>query len=450
MDFLEHLLTFLEKKEANELIQSLSLKQKSSFQVNTLKIDSNQEEMLFKNFTQHSFVKHGYLFNKEEVLLGKSILFEAGAYYIQEPAAMLAVELLNPKPNEKVLDMCAAPGGKSFHAINRMHDQGLLVCNDIHPIRAQILSSNLEKCGCKQILVLNDSSTNYKKYFHHYFDKIILDAPCSGSGMFRKNDFAKEDWSIQKVYECQRIQKELLEDAYQMLTGQGSILYSTCSFSIQENEEVVIDFLNHHPDCYLEQIPLQKEYFPSIGITGAIRLHPNHYDGEGHFIAIIKKDSSTPCIKPMLRKKEKMIHPSVCDFLDSIQFEYHKKNIINLNEHYYYADFDHFALDHVKFLRYGLCLGEVSNNRFIPSHSLAMYPFNNKHYIELNLKEAIQFLEGNCISKEGNEKFKIVTYYGLPLGWSKQVNNILKNHYPKGLRKKLSEEYEYFNSNLKN
>ena len=155
---------------------------------------------------------------------------------------MMAEYLLDIKENDYVLDMCAAPGGKSFDALVTMKDKGLLVCNDIHEIRSKILSSNIEKYGFKNVIVLNDDSKKYKKNFINLFDKIILDAPCSGSAMFRKNDEARNQWSIEKVYECKAIQQSLIEDAYEMLNDNGYLLYSTCSFSIQENEEVIIEF----------------------------------------------------------------------------------------------------------------------------------------------------------------------------------------------------------------
>lgn len=438
MSFKSHLETFLDDREVNLLLTSLENENFTSFRLNTLKVGELSQILNENLFKEHKYVKKGYYYDKANYQLGKNILFEAGAYYIQEPAAMLAVELLNPMPGDKVLDMCAAPGGKSFHAINLMNDSGLLVCNDLNTLRAHILSSNIEKTGAKNVLVLNDDSKKYKKDFIEYFDKIILDAPCSGSGMFRKNDFARQDWSISKVLECQKIQMDLLSDAYDMLKGQGTILYSTCSYSKEENEDVIIDFLNKHSDCSLIQIPLKDDFYPSIGINGAIRLHPSHYKGEGHFISLIKKNSNTEDKNRELIKKNKPVNKLVLEFLKNIGFEYKKEKILNFNENYYYADFDLFKLDKIKFLRYGLHLGEFSNNRFIPSHSLAMYHLHSeKNFIELNEEEAKKYIAGETIAKDGNQGYKIVTYKKLPLGFVKHVNNVLKNHYPKGLRKRL-------------
>ena len=439
MNFKTHLIQFLDQKEVESLLDSLQLPNQTAFRINTLKVKNVNE--LFDNFlfSFHPYVKDGYYYNKEISSLGKSILFEAGAYYIQEPSAMMAVELLNPRAGDKVLDMCAAPGGKSFHAINLMQDKGLLISNDIHPIRAQILSSNMEKCGCKQIIVLQDDSKKYKQKFLSFFDKIILDAPCSGSGMFRKNEFAITDWSMEKVLQCQKMQLSLLEDAYEMLNREGILLYSTCSFSKEENEDVIQIFLKEHSDCNLIKIPLKEDFLPSIGIEGAIRLHPNHYKGEGHFIALIQKRG----VKNNLQKKEQLkmkknIHPAVIQFLNDFQFSYDKNKIVNWDDHYYYADFDIPSLERIKFLRYGLSLGEIKNNRFIPNHAFAMYHQHSNHCIALTKEQAQKYIAGECIQylKEG-KGYQIVTYKNLPLGWVKQVGYQLKNHYPKGLRKKI-------------
>ena len=233
MDFKEHLYEFMNREEADKLFSSFKSAPFSSFKLNFLKGDNFIDKCDKNSIKPLKHVKNAFYYNKEELELGKSVYFYGGAYYIQEPSAMLAETLLNIEPNDKVLDMCAAPGGKSFDALLSLKNTGLLVCNDIHNIRSRVLSSNIEKYGFKNVIVLNDDSSNYKKYFNEYFDKIILDAPCSGSGMFRKDSFAVEDWSIEKVYKCKEIQLKLIEDAYEMLKGQGRLLYSTCSYSIQ-------------------------------------------------------------------------------------------------------------------------------------------------------------------------------------------------------------------------
>ena len=438
MDFYKHLLTFLSEEEAKELYNSLEKQEIHCFKLNELKV--NDVELIKEQgsvFNKHPHINNAYLYNKQIDELGKSILFEAGAYYIQEPAAMMAEFLLDVKENDYVLDMCAAPGGKSFNALVDMKDKGLLVCNDIHEIRSKILSSNIEKYGFKNCIVLNDDSKRYKQYFNNFFDKIILDAPCSGSAMFRKNEESKNQWSIEKVYQCKEIQLSLLEDAYEMLKGQGTLLYSTCSFSIQENEEVVLEFINKHPDMEIIPIKLNNLYNDTIGVNGGLRLYPYKFNGEGQTIFILKKNSISTFHK-FKELKASRASKELIQFLNEINFNYTKENIIEFKGHYFYADFIKPDLSKIKINRYGLDLGEMEKDRFIPSHSLAMYHNINKTlFIELSKEEAEDYLKGLTINKEGKSGWRIASYKGLALGWVKHVNNTLKNHYPKGLRRKF-------------
>lgn len=435
MDFFEHLKTFMDEKEAKALLESLNRTEKKAIRVNSLKVDKIFDLIEKDALTPHKHVKNAFLYDKEKLDLGKSVLFHAGAYYIQEPAAMLAETLLEIRVGECVLDMCAAPGGKSFGAAIDLNDCGLLVCNDIHPIRARILSSNIEKYGFKNTIVLNDDSKNYKKHFPIFFDKIILDAPCSGSGMFRKNEQAKEEWSIEKVYQCARLQKELIEDTYEMLKPGGTLLYATCSFSIQENEEVIFDFLKKHSDMKIIPIKLNEQYSDTIHLSGGLRLYPHQYEGEGQCMFLLHKEEKMVDVKRPSLLKPARVGKEINEFLHSISFSYCKDHIYEFNHHYYLIDFAPFALNGVKFLRFGLELGEVFKNRFIPAHALAMaHPIRKELLIELNEEEAFQYLRGLTIYKEGNRGYAIASYRGLALGWVKQTNNILKNHYPKGLR----------------
>ena len=438
MNFYDHLLTFLSREETDLLYNSLEKNEIHCFRLNDLKVnDINLIKEKGSGLINHPHILNAFIYDKNIDELGKSILFDAGAYYIQEPAAMMAEYLLNVKEGDYILDMCAAPGGKSFNALIDNKDKGLLVCNDIHEIRSKILSSNIEKYGFKNTIVLNDDSKRYKKYFKNFFDKIILDAPCSGSAMFRKNEEAKNKWSIEKVYQCKEIQLSLLEDAYEMLKGQGSLLYSTCSFSIQENEEVIIEFLNKHTDMEIIPIELNKLYNDTLTIIGGLMLYPFKFNGEGQTIFVLKKNSSESF---KIAKELKPTRPSreLLAFLDKIKFNYKKENIILFKNHFYYADFYKFDLDKIKINRFGLDLGEMEKDRFVPSHALAMYHgIDKSNFIELTENEAIDYLKGLTISKEGNGGFKVASYNGLALGWVKHVNNTLKNHYPKGLRRKF-------------
>lgn len=442
MDFFEHLTTFMDDKEAKNLYNSLNSQETHAFRLNTLKVD--HIESIFeegRGLTKLSHLFNAYRYDKELYDLGKNILFYAGAYYIQEPAAMMAESLLNIKENDIVLDMCAAPGGKSFNALVDMKDKGLLICNDINESRSKILSSNIEKYGFQNCIVLNDDSKHYKSQFIHFFNKIILDAPCSGSAMFRKNEDARKLWSMDKVYQCQKIQKSLIEDAYEMLQEGGYLLYSTCSFSPQENEYVIIDFLKQHQDMEIIPISLNKLYNDTIQISGGLRLYPHKFNGEGQVMFLLKKKDITEAIINRSSKKEFAscrTPRELNDFLNDLQLEYSKNDIVFFKNHFWLVNFEKINIEKLKVNRYGLDLGEVQKGRFIPSHSLAMYHgLSKKNFIELSYENAIQYLRGLTIPMTGNSGFKIVSYKGLALGWVKHANNTLKNHYPKGLRIKF-------------
>lgn len=437
MDFKEHLKTFMDDKTIEKLLNSLLMSPKQSFKVNSLK--ANQINDLLKNVEiwPLSEVKNGFYFDKSRVELGKSLEFIGGAFYIQEPAAMLAETLLNINENDKILDMCAAPGGKTFDAITDNNDNSILVCNDINPLRAKVLSANIEKYGFKNVICLNDDSSKYKNSFLEYFDKIILDAPCSGSGMFRKDKFAIDDWSIEKVYQCSEIQKKLLEDAYSMLKGQGRLLYSTCSFSIQENEEVIASFLKNHPDMKIIPIELNKKYSDTISLDGGLRLYPFQYDGEGQVMFLLAKDGHEEkgCKKIKDNNKD---FKELYSFLESINYKYDKKNIVKVGNQFYLSPVEKIDVFKYNVIRYGLHLGYLENNRFVPSHSLAMvHDIDKNLFFELSLAQAKEYIKGLQIKVDNSSNRKgmvIASYKGLALGWAKLVNNDLKNHLPKGLR----------------
>ena len=205
----------------------------------------------------HVVVKNGYYFDYEHYPLGKSPFFLCGAYYIQEPSAMLVSHFLDVKEDDYILDMCGAPGGKTCAIASRLSNEGLMITNDIVPLRAKILSENVERFGLQNTIVTNCDPLSFVKILPGFFDKIILDAPCSGEGMFRKNDQAIDTWSLEKINECTHIQRQLLDAAMILLKDGGQLIYSTCTYNTQENEEQINYLLNHY-DCQL--IPLTKSH----------------------------------------------------------------------------------------------------------------------------------------------------------------------------------------------
>lgn len=238
------------KSYEKERVQGLRFNQ---LKVNTDEIpDGMRSEFQLKKIP---WVKEGYYYQGQS-RPGKHVWHEAGVYYIQEPSAMAVVELLDPKPGDMVLDLCAAPGGKSTHIASRMKGEGLLISNEIHPARVKILSQNVERMGIANAVVTNENSRKLTDYFPEFFDKIVVDAPCSGEGMFRKDEGARDEWSPANVRLCADRQAEILDNAAVMLKGGGRLVYSTCTFSPEENEGSIQAFLERHPEFFVEQVPV--------------------------------------------------------------------------------------------------------------------------------------------------------------------------------------------------
>ena len=272
MDFKEHLYQSLPKDEVDQLIDSFSSEDYHAVLLNLNKISDEEFLKEFPLVKPHPIVKHAYLYDKNVYPLGKHIYHELGYYYLQEPSAMVVSSLIDFKETDLVLDMCTAPGGKTIQAALKMNNQGLVIANDLSFSRCGLISNNLERLGLRNVIIINnDLSKIYQRYLNT-FDKIILDAPCSGSGMFRKNDEMIKDWSINKVYKFQEIQKSLIEIAYQMLKPGGLLSYSTCSYSKEEDEDV-INYLLERTDA--EVVDISKYGYATIGI----RLMPSHFEG---------------------------------------------------------------------------------------------------------------------------------------------------------------------------
>lgn len=425
--------------EYENFVEALEKPAYQSIHINTNKDQTSEIANKFQ-LQPHPYVKHGYYFNKEEIQLGKLPYHEAGLYYIQEPSAMLVSELAEIKPGMKVLDMCAAPGGKSTKAGLLVGDDGLLICNDISNSRAKILSENIERFGLKNTLVSNVDPVIFGKYLPEFFDVIIVDAPCSGEGMFRKLNQAKTTWSIDKVKECADIQRNLIEAAYECLKPGGTLVYSTCTYELEENEDQITYALNNYD---FDLIPIEmKEGFSSI-LEGTIRLYPHKFNGEGHFIAKLQKRGTSdenynyPQIKSNLNATQKKL---VQDFY---------KDTLNLpvpaclfasQEHIYAIPSPYLDLKKIRFLRQGLYLGECKKNRFEPSLSLALslkpseakrcYNFSNES------EEIEKYIHGDTLEGNLGDGFGLICIDGkYPIGFVKEVKGVLKNFYPKGKRR---------------
>lgn len=445
--------------EWDDFLYSYDNNRFQALRFNTLKVQSQEERMrILKTLKissdkKVSWADEAYYFD-ENVRPGKHPYHEMGLYYIQEPSAMSAAALLAPKPGMRVLDLCAAPGGKSTQLATYLGDSGLLVSNEINTQRSRILSQNIERMGIKNAIVTNEDSFVLASHFPGFFNAIQVDAPCSGEGMFRKLPEAIEQWSMENVAICAERQKEILDNAAVMLKPGGVIVYSTCTFSKEENEDVIEYFLERHPDFTLEEME---------------RFWPHKVDGEGHFVAKLvrrgcvdtdlKADRKTKKnknsknrkneTKPALTKENMKL---LSEFLDETISEdmaawIKNSRLVMFGEQLYRLPDMEVDIKGLKVQRAGLHIGEFKKQRFEPSHSLALALkiSEAKNVVKLTCDnpQTIGFFNGQSVmlsdeqAAECKKGWALVCVDGYPAGWGKVNGAQVKNHYPKGLRNKI-------------
>ncbi|MFC4769036.1 RsmF rRNA methyltransferase first C-terminal domain-containing protein [Effusibacillus consociatus] len=416
--------------------------------INTLKI-SIEEFLALSPFKLEPvpWAPQGFYY-EEDASPGKHVFHTAGLYYIQEPSAMSIAPALAPEPGEKVLDLCAAPGGKTTHLAAYMKGQGILVANEFTASRAKILAENVERLGLPNAIVLNETPARLASAFPNWFDRILVDAPCSGEGMFRKDPAACEEWSPENVSHCAIRQLDILEEAAKMLRPGGKLVYSTCTFSPDENESVVDKFLERNPKFKLLPFPNAEFFSPANPKWGnnrndlqyAVRLWPHRLRGEGHFAALFEKtDGNDTRLAPFQTKVSaesvSLFHSFVRDNLVCAPRE---GQYLLQGDHLYLLPHNLPDLKSLKWVRPGLHLGELKKKRFEPSHTLAMTLKNSDavHYIsfEPDHPDIERYLRGETLPVEQEEGWTLVCVLNFPLGWGKVVQHTLKNHYPKGLR----------------
>ena len=421
------------------------------------------------------WVKEGFYYDAAK-RPGKHPYHEAGLYYIQEPSAMAVTELLDPRPGERILDLCAAPGGKSSHIASRLKARGFLLSNEIHPARAKVLSQNMERMGVRNCVVSNEDSGNLASHFPEFFDRIVVDAPCSGEGMFRKDEAARGQWSEEHVRMCAGRQGQILDNAAAMLRPGGRMVYSTCTCAPEENEGAILAFLKRHSGFCLEAVEGYEGFSrgnagwaayggagladePSVDryhLERAFRIMPQNLEGEGHFIAVLKKEGPDvhegyPCMKTADylkgRKKEELLKEYREFLTDSLTGPEHylmREEYVLFGDQLYLLPPDMPDMKGLKILRPGLHMGTLKKKRFEPSHglALALKKEDVKQWIELpsDGMEVIRYLKGETLSaggllSEGSGKgWGLVLTDGFSLGWCKMAGGMVKNHYPKGLR----------------
>ena len=376
MKFEENLKEYLNDEFIHELVLAQEKERTNSLILNTSKMSAQAFKTAFPSIKEHPFLKNVFYYNKNEYQFGKSYLFDNGAYYLIDASSLLVSYYLPTENGDLVLDLCSAPGGKTISLLLNNLDKNLnVIANDLSHQRALELSKNIERQGFSNVAVTNNDFSKIYKFYQNKFNAIILDAPCSGSAMFRKNSLAKEDWTINKVLSLQERQNELIKMAHFMLKEDGYLIYSTCSFSKEENEDVVLDALNNFNDLEIINIENKPYYYKSELLPEAIHLFPNLYDGEGQFIALLhKKGASSTSLN---KSKNKITHKDLLN-----KYELNFQNEININKEIY---LNNFTLDLTKLnlIRPGLHLGSLDKNIFIPSFHLAHY-LNSSISISVN------------------------------------------------------------------
>lgn len=358
-------------------------------------------------------------------------LHEAGAYYLQESSAMAAAAALDVQDGDRVLDLCAAPGGKSTQ-LAMSADLALLVANEPIPSRAQILSSNIERMGVRNAIVTSAYPDALAAQWSGFFDKILVDAPCSGEGMFRRHPEARNEWNADSPARCAARQEGILHAAAQMLRVGGRMVYSTCTFNALENEGSITHFLDAHPDFRL--VPFTLKGLPAAP-TGMLHLWPHKVRGEGHFVALLEKtgDASPAQSAALLAKPDKTAMQAYNSFAAEIGCNAEPNALFA--GHLVQAPAIIPPLAHIRVLRLGLQIGEMRGKIFMPDHALALGTQIARQYA-LSDDQARAYLHGETLPcDEQMRGFYVVTVQGYQLGFGKASNGQLKNHYPKGLRK---------------
>ncbi len=419
-----------------------------AFRVNTEKISIEAFEKInpFKS-EKIPYVENGFYLYGEKA--GNHPYHHAGMIYIQEPGAMMPAECVRIEKDWKILDMCAAPGGKSTQLKNKLGEKGLLVSNEIIPSRCKILTGNIERLGLKNCVTTCMDTSRLADKFPHSFDLVMVDAPCSGEGMFRKEEIAVSEWSEENVRKCAARQKEILENAVRCLKNGGYIVYATCTFSLEENEMVIDSFLKEHPE--FELVPVKdtvKEntadgiFFDGCeceNISFTRRFYPHKSKGEGQFAAVLKStlspaDSSKK--KKEQNKKSEKVDPIVFDFLDDTLISYDKNAVRMYNGKPVYFENDLETPKGVAF-SCGVTIGEVKKNYILPHHQFFMAmgkDFRRKIELDADGEEITRYLRGEEIEADCEKGWAVVTVDGCSVGGVKVGSGKGKNHYPKGLR----------------
>ena len=446
-------------EEFGQYLESFKEEWKPGLRVNTLKLSPGElAELVPWNLEPVPWADNGFYYDGTldgEVLRpSKHPAYYAGLYYLQEPSAMTPAAMLPVVPGDRVLDLCAAPGGKSTELASKLKGRGMLVSNDISYSRARALLKNLELAGAANICVTSEAPEKLAGVWPEFFDKILVDAPCSGEGMFRRDEDMVKDWNEKGPEYYVPIQRQILSQAAAMLRPGGYMLYSTCTFSVEEDEENVAYVLEEFPQMQLCCLDLDKVpgACGGFGLSGCMRLFPHRLKGEGHFLALMRKkggdDGGKEILPPMdpgtagkrVRAVEKEKELDAFLRQSGAEWDY-ERIVIHQDNAYYLPEGLAWNLP-LRFLRTGLFLGELKKGRFEPSQALAMSmnagQFPNTVSFPGGDSRVLRYLKGETISLEGDEGpvkgWCLAAMEGFPLGWAKGTGMSLKNKYYPGWR----------------
>ena len=422
--------------------------------VNRTKLSAAQfERMSMYDLTPVPWIDNAFEY-EENVSPAKHPYYFAGLYYLQEPSAMTPANLLPIEPGDRVLDLCAAPGGKATELGAKLNHTGLLVANDISNSRAKALLKNIELFGIPNVLVTSEPSEKLAEKFPAFFDKILIDAPCSGEGMFRKNPGMMKDWETYGPKHYSDLQRSIVPNAIRMLKPGGMLLYSTCTFSPEENEGSVKFMLDLDPDLEIVDIASRYEGFapgrPELIEDGiedlkkCVRIWPHKMNGEGHFIALLrKKEKAEEVVKKAKPRKEKALPPLLEEFMKDCDYPVNGSDIEIQEDRVYLMPEGIKGIKGLRFLRSGLLLGTLTKDRFEPSQAFAMVLKKDQYKATIDLSSidhrVIRYLKGETIEVDDlplkrQKGWQLVCVDGFPLGWGKLVNGSLRNKYLPGWR----------------
>ncbi|MBO7187367.1 MAG: hypothetical protein J6V68_03120 [Clostridia bacterium] len=432
------------KDEYDEYINSFNDEPIKAFRVNTAKISVEDFAKINPFKTEKiPYADYGYYYEYDKI--GTHPYHHLGLIYCQEPGAMAPIECIDIKPDWHVLDVCSAPGGKSTQIANKLNDNGVIVSNEIISSRCKILVGNIERLGIKNAVTTCMDTTKLSKLYPNVFNLVVVDAPCSGEGMFRKDETAIKEWSVEHVNSCAKRQSIILENASKTVKNGGYLIYSTCTFSLEENEKVVDEFLSTHPNFELIKVneKVLNQTTDGIIFDGAKnknlnfcrRFYPHKNKGEGQFMALFH-NTVIGENAPIRYKNSEKAPKEVINFLSETLTDFDKGKVIMYNDKPVYFNPNFPIFDGAHFT-VGVTIGEIKKNYILPHHqffSSLGNKFKNKIELSIDSDELKKYLHGEEFETTTKNGYAVITVNGVALGGVKVVNGTAKNHYPKGLR----------------